>query len=181
MSRLYTYIFEDGEKVFAGVEELSDEAIKEFEFEHGRLKKKDWKRLFTYRFEDGHEIEALCLEPDDIADLELQHGDCIFNGWDEFMGIGKPSRMAITGGANSRGDAFRTGWHPGLGMEIKSQSHYNKVLKERGLREVGNEKQSSKSSAKKSYVDDDIIKMAVDAGASISGNEAEALKKGDGL
>jgi hypothetical protein len=140
-------------------------------------------RTFLYRFEDGFEVERPVIETNaEMYALTDEHGACTYNGWQDFMGFGKPGiGLCIIGGANSRGDAFRTGYNPALGMEIKSPAHYKQVLKEKGLREVGNEKQKSAPVKKKSYVDDEIIKQAVDAGASISGQEAAALKEGKSL
>lgn len=40
-------------------------------------------------------------------------------------------------------DGFQEGWNPALGMYIKSKDHFKRVLKERGLVEIGNEQVSS--------------------------------------
>jgi hypothetical protein len=143
-------------------------------------------RTFIYRFENckfnGEEIsvesEALGLEA--LAHMESQFGKCTYNGWAEFMGVGKPSRLGVIGGAHTKGDGFKTGWNPALGMEIRSPEHYRRTLKEKGLVEVGNEKRRDVA-PKKTGLPEEIIKQAVDAGAEISGREAEALKSGEGL
>ncbi len=84
--------------------------------------------------------------------------------------------MGIIGGSNTRGDGFKTGFNPALGMEIKSPQHYKDVLKEKGMYEVGNEKQVSLGPKKKSMIDDEVIKEVVQMGGEISGNEASMLK-----
>lgn len=138
-------------------------------------------RTFTYRFENDFEIQVPMLDKDELRLLERENGKCTHNGWAVFMGVGEPSRLGVIGGSNTRGDGFRTGYNPALGMEIKSPSHFKQVLKEKGLREVGNEKPSTGTKIKKSYIDDEMIKQAVDSGAKISGQEASALIEGKSL
>lgn len=138
-------------------------------------------RTFTYRFEDGHEEEASGFTESAFALMQLQHGKCTYNGWAEFMGVGKPSTIGIIGGAHTKGDGFRTGWNPALGCEIRSPSHFKQVLKEKGLVEVGNEKSKPAAPIKKSYIDEEVIKEAVANGAEISDSAAEALIAGKSL
>jgi hypothetical protein len=137
-------------------------------------------RTFTYCFHDGTEIEFERMDKHTLEHMERMHGDCTYNGWAEFMGVGQKSKLGIIGGAHTKGDGFKTGWNAALGMEIKSPEHYRRTLKEKGLVEVGNEKRRDVA-PKKTGLPEEIIKQAVDAGAEISGREAEALKSGEGL
>lgn len=135
-------------------------------------------RTFTYRFEDGTECEMVSMPKSLMDDLEKRHGKCTYNGWAEFMGVGQPSRLGIIGGSNTKGDGFKTGWNPALGMEIRSPEHHKRVLKEKGLVEIGNERPRD-AAPKKRGLTDEIIKDAVDHGAELSGREIEALKAGE--
>lgn len=132
-------------------------------------------KLFTYRFADGSEIETTDMTNSFMQELVEQHGKCIYNGFSDFMGVGRPSQVGIIGGANTRGDGFKTGYHPGLGIEIKSPKHFRDELKARGMVEVGNEKQVEKKKQAK-VMTDEVIKQAVDMGADISGQEVAKLK-----
>lgn len=138
-------------------------------------------RTFLYRFEDGTEVEHGLMSAPDMNHLIETHGACTYNGWAEFMGVGQPSRLGVIGGSNSRGDAFRTGYNPALGMEIRSPSHFKQVLKEKGLREVGTEKPRDPGVKKKSYISEEIVKQAIESGANITGQEADKLVKGESL
>jgi hypothetical protein len=129
-------------------------------------------RTFLYIFEDGYECEHACLPNMAFEELERLHGDCTYNGWAEFMGVGKRSTMAIIGGANTGG--FRTGYHPGLNMEIKSPSHYKQVLRERGLVETGDEQRKAKT-FKAAGLDKGDIQDLRKQGAEISDREADVL------
>lgn len=142
-------------------------------------------RKFTYRFEDGNAFELTAEEMDAecMKNAIKTHGECTYNGWAEFMGIGKPSTLGVIGGTNTRGDGFRSGWHPGLKMHIGGPDHYSRVLKEKGMVEIGNERQkdSSYSAPKKSYIGEEIVKEAIAAGAEIGSDAAEALISGKSL
>lgn len=138
-------------------------------------------RKFSYKFENGFEVDHENMSAVELLNLENEHGKCTFNGWAEFMGVGKKSTLGVIGGTNSKGDAFKSGWHPGLGMHIGGPAHYSKVLKEKGMVEVGNEKRKDAAPQRKSYINEEIIGEAIQAGAEISGNEAEALIKGESL
>lgn len=76
-------------------------------------------------------------------------------------------------------DGFQSGWHPSLGMHIRGKKHFNQVLKEKGLIEMGKEKVTPQERKKKNYIDETGIKEAVDLGAEISGQEADALISGE--
>src|SRR5687768_14029591 len=105
-------------------------------------------RLFTYRFEDGTEMQTAHMTSNALALCEEHHGPCTYNGWAEFMGVGKPSTIGIIGGANTRGNGFKTGYNPALGIEIKSPRHYRDELKARGFVETGGEKRKETGGVK---------------------------------
>lgn len=138
------------------------------------------EKLFTYRFSDGMEINreptrATMLE---IAEIEKQYGNkLIFNGFTDQL---ESLSLLRANSHKTKTDGFQPGWHPALGMEIRTNGQYQAELRARGMREVGNEKQVEKKRESKVFTDE-IIKEAVDAGAQISGQEAEALTKGESL
>lgn len=132
-------------------------------------------RFFTYRFHNGTEIQSPGLSKSEMEGFTNSFGPCIYNEWAEFMGIGRPSTLGVIGGSNTRGDGFKTGYNPALGMEIKSPGHYQKVLKEKGLQEVGNERITGSKVKQKAVIDDEIIKDARSMGAEISDREADKL------
>lgn len=79
-------------------------------------------------------------------------------------------------------DAWKPGFQPALGEYIDDKGRYNRRLKEKGLIEAGNEYVEPVTTKKEgNYIDDSVIKQAVDSGANISGNEANGLKKGEKL
>lgn len=133
-------------------------------------------RTFTYRFEDGHEVTCESIDRANMLYMEAHHGKCTYNGWAEFMGVGKPSRLGVIGGVNTRGDGFKSGYHPGLNMHISGPAHYARVLQERGMHEVGNEKQSH-SRIIKSSIDEEVIGELKQMGAEIGDIAAEELMK----
>jgi hypothetical protein len=119
-------------------------------------------KTFLYKFADGAEIESSDMTKAFMDELTEQHGRCIYNGFAEFMGVGRPSTLGVIGGSNTRGDGFKTGYNPALGMDIKSPSHYSAVLKEKGLREVGNESIGSTQKPKSKLIDGETLKEMVD-------------------
>ncbi len=129
-------------------------------------------KAFLYRFADGAEIETSDMTSAFLAELKEQHGECIFNGFTDQL----ESLTLLRANSHSRGDGFRPGWHPALGMEIRTNGQYQEELKARGLREVGNEKQNHKKKEMKVF-SEEIIKDAIDKGAKLSGQEADRLAK----
>lgn len=135
-------------------------------------------KQFTYRFSDNSEIyrEATKETMEEIRRIESEQGiELVYNGFEEFMGVGRPSTVAIIGGSNTRGDGFKTGWNAALGMEIKTPSHYKQVLREKGLREVGNEKPTAKIKKKDNTIAETVVKEAQAVGANLSGQEIEKV------
>lgn len=128
-------------------------------------------KSFLYKFADGAEIETDSMTSAFLAELKEQHGACVYNGYTDQL----ESLTLLRANSHSRGDGFKPGWHPALGMEIRTNEQYQKELKARGMREVGNEKQEYKKKETKMF-NDEFIKHAVDQGAEISGNEAAMLK-----
>lgn len=131
-------------------------------------------KLFLYRFSDGSEIhrEPTRATMDEIAEIcKLQGIELIYN---EFRDQLDSLQLLRANSHKTKTDGFQPGWHPGLNMEIRTNGQYQQVLKERGMREVGNEKQSDAKRSTKVFTEE-IIKDAVQAGAEISGQEASKL------
>lgn len=132
---------------------------------------------FLYRFSDGAEIEVADMTSAFFNELVEQHGKCIYNGFTDQL---ESLTLLRANSHKAKTDGFQPGWHPALGMEIRTNGQYQQVLKERGMREVGNEKQDHKKKETKVFTEE-IIKDAIQSGANISGNEAAALVKGESL
>ena len=77
-------------------------------------------------------------------------------------------------------DGFQAGWNPALGQYVQSKSEYKRILKQKGLVEMGYEMPKHQSKRKSNF-SDDKIKQMVDRGAELSGNEIAALKAGKKL
>lgn len=118
-------------------------------------------RQFKYTFSDGAEIETAEMTKAFMSELTEQHGECIYNEYQEFMGVGRPSTLGVIGGSNTRGDGFKTGYNPALGIEVRSPKHFSDELKARGLREVGNEKIGG-TKKKSKLVDGETLKEMVE-------------------
>jgi len=76
------------------------------------------------------------------------------------------------------------GYNPAFGMYIDSRTQHKRELKKRNLIEMGNEHPSKivdKVKHNPLINDDDLKDIVGNMGASISGNEAEALKSGKEL
>jgi hypothetical protein len=127
-------------------------------------------KLFTYIFADESIHELPSLTSNELYELKEKHGDLVFNGFMDQVG----SQSLLRANSHSRGDGFKPGFHPALGMEIRSNEQYQRVLKEKGMVEVGNERQRD-TVKKKTNFTEEVIKDAVAAGAEISGNEAAKL------
>lgn len=130
-------------------------------------------KLFLYRFSDGSEIhrEPTRATMDEIADIcKLQGIELIYNEFRDQL----DSLQLLRANSHTRGDGFKPGWHPGLNMEIRTNGQYQQVLKEKGMIEVGNEKQKDVKRSSKVFTEE-IIKDAISQGADISGREASKL------
>jgi hypothetical protein len=126
---------------------------------------------FLYRFADGAEIETADMTLAFMAELKEQHGECVYNGFRDQL---ESLTLLRANSHKTKTDGFQPGWHPGLNMEIRTNEQYQRELKARGMREVGNEKQVEKKIKTKVFTEE-IIKDAIDKGAEISGNEAAML------
>lgn len=128
-------------------------------------------KLFTYRFSDGAEIETSDMTSAFMTELKEMHGECVYNGFRDQL---ESLTLLRANSHKTKTDGFQPGYHPALGIEIRTNEQYQRELKARGMREVGNEKQDYKKKETKVF-SEEIIKEAVDMGAKISGNEASAL------
>ncbi len=72
------------------------------------------------------------------------------------------------------------GYNPALGMHISGKSEYNKVLKARGLIEVGNEREAfDKIAPSNNYsFSREDVKEIINQGADLSDGQADALVEG---
>lgn len=131
-------------------------------------------KLFKYVFSDGLEImrEPTNATMEEIKEIEEKHGtELIFNGFRDQL---DSLQLLRANSHKTKTDGFQPGWHPGLGMEIRTNGQYQAVLKERGMVEVGNEKRTDKKKDSKVFTEE-VIKDAVQMGANISGQEAKML------
>lgn len=133
-------------------------------------------KLFRYAFADGSEIETAEMTSTFMRELVEQHGECIFNGFrDQLESIS----LLRANSHKKKTDGFQPGWHPALGMEIRTNEQYQRVLKEKGMVEVGNEKLKDKGGGFKPDVGKIVVEEAQKLGVSLSGNEIEKIV-GDG-
>ena len=92
-----------------------------------------------------------------------------------------PSQSPVIHGIK---DGFKPGFNRALGMEIKDRGHYNRVLKEKGLIEVGKESLPGKKAPVAKFTDKELKGMH-DDGIKFSGREIDngvkrtAADKGD--
>jgi len=124
-------------------------------------------RFYKYVFSD-HAIRF--LSPDEIEPfLEKNKGiHTVFDGYQEELK--NPPRIR---------DGFKPGYQHNLGMEVRHYDEYKRICKQKGCVIAGNDRPKPKKKAKKSkYINDSLLRNAVERGADISGNEASALKKG---
>lgn len=124
-----------------------------------------YRANYAYTFTNGHE-EFLTKQG---AQVYCQVNNCKIES-------GGPLNYSKV---SSRNDPY-SGFNIALNMDIRGKGHYNQILKERNLIEVGNEFEAHKNIAppKKNMIDDTMIKELEEAGAELSGNEIAALKKG---
>jgi hypothetical protein len=128
-------------------------------------------KLFLYRFADGAEIETADMTTSFYRELVDLHGECLYNGFrDQLSSL----TLLRANSHKTKTDGFQPGWHPALGMEIRTNGQYQAELKARGMVEVGNEKQNHKKKETKVFTEE-VIKDAIDSGAELSGNEVKKL------
>jgi hypothetical protein len=128
-------------------------------------------KTFLYRFADGAEIETADMTSEFMRELKEHHGECTFNGFREQL----ESIHLLRANSHTRGDGFKPGYHPGLNMEIRSNEQYQRVLKEKGLVEVGNEKRKE-SGPQMPDIKEQVIKEAINQGVQLSGQEIAKIK-----
>jgi len=74
-------------------------------------------------------------------------------------------------------DTFQPGWQPMLNQYVDSVQEYRKICKQKGMKEIGNEKvEPPKKKHKNTYFSDDKLKEYKQAGAQFSDVEAEVMK-----
>jgi hypothetical protein len=137
-------------------------------------------KTFLYKFSDGSEIyrEPTRATMDEIEQICAEQGiKLIYNGFTDQLN----SLHLLRANSHSSGDGFKPGYQPALGIHVSSHEQFQSELKQRGLVEVGREKQSDAPKVKSSVFTEDVIKEAVAMGADISGRQADALVKGESI
>lgn len=77
-------------------------------------------------------------------------------------------------------DGFVAGWQENIQAYAGSRKEYDRMLRERGLIEVGNEKLAqAKEVDYNPFSNEELIKHAIQSGIELSGREIEALKSGE--
>jgi len=77
-------------------------------------------------------------------------------------------------------DGFVAGWQENIQAYAGSRSAYDRMLKERGLIEVGNEKLPDEKEANfNPFASDEVIRHAISCGIDLSDREIQALKSGE--
>jgi hypothetical protein len=127
---------------------------------------------FLYRFSDGAEIEVSDMTNAFMSELVEQHGECLYNGFRDQL---ESLQLLRANSHKTKTDGFQPGWHPALQMEIRTNEQYQRVLKEKGMVEIGNERQKDPVKKKTAAFTDDVIKKAKEMGATLSDREADRL------
>lgn len=79
-------------------------------------------------------------------------------------------------------DGFTPGWQENIQAYAGGRLEYDKMLRERGLVEIGYEKGPMDSTTEENYfANDAMIKAVIDMGIDLSGQEIDALKDGSML
>jgi hypothetical protein len=125
---------------------------------------------FLYRFQDGTELEIAGMTNAMLANLKSLHGELTFNGFTDQLA----SLQLLRANSHTRGDGFKPGFHPGLGMEIRTNGQYQAILKEKGMVEVGREKQKDAPIAKPD-IGGTVVEEAKKLGVELSGREIDKI------
>jgi len=126
------------------------------------VKRHSYQPRYNYKFNDGTEKELTKL-------------GCLI--WEKLHGVKKVSGGPLGFYTKSGSNDPYSGYNVGLGCEVRGKGHYKNLLKERGLIEVGNEKEyvdKMKPTPKKLLEESDLRDLA-NAGAQISDGEAKKL------
>jgi hypothetical protein len=130
-------------------------------------------KTYLYKFSDGSEIhrEPTRATMDEIETICSEQGiKLIFNGFrDQLDSI----QLLRANSHKTKTDGFQPGFHPALGMEIRTNGQYQQVLKERGMVEIGNEKRTEVK--RKSNVAETLVQEAQKAGADLGGVAIDKL------
>jgi hypothetical protein len=127
---------------------------------------------YGYVFSDGH--NETMTEKDALEYCKKNQCEILISEYIEMI----KSQRLIRCNSHSRGDSWKPGFHPGLGKVVTSYRDYQRELKEKNLIEVGNESMTPEVNKKIKTISEETIKEAVEMGAEISGNEAQALIDG---
>lgn len=77
-------------------------------------------------------------------------------------------------------DGFQAGWQENLGMYVGGKKEYDKILKEKGLVEIGYDYVPKESHGNTDFFKtDEFIKTCIDNGIGINDQEEKAIKSGD--
>jgi hypothetical protein len=127
-------------------------------------------KQFKYVFSDGSEIETADMTSAFMRELVELHGECIYNGFRDQL---ESLSLLRANSHKKKTDGFQPGWHPALGMEIRTNEQYQRVLKEKGMVEVGNEKRKEKKYESK--VGEIVLQEAEKTGAKLSDREKDMI------
>lgn len=78
-------------------------------------------------------------------------------------------------------DGFEPGWQENIQAYAGGRLEYDRMLKERGLVEIGKDTECIRESTETGGAcrSDEFIKSALEIGVDLTGNEIEAIKSGD--
>ena len=130
-------------------------------------------KQFLYRFSDGTEW---WMEPN-MRNREWRQEYCrdhnVTLEYDGFVDQ-LDSLQLLRANSHSKGDGFKPGFHPGLGMEIRTNEQYQQILKEKGLVETGGEQRKEKP-VEKPDIGGVVIEEARKLGVELSGREIDKI------
>lgn len=123
-------------------------------------------RLYTFNLTDGS-IRVLTVEE------AFKLGDPL---------VHKRIQEIILNSKNKRmvKDGFEPGWQENIQAYAGGRMEYDRMLKERGLVELGKDYVPRETEADfNPFASEEVIQGALDAGIELSGNEVDALKSGE--
>lgn len=129
-------------------------------------------KKYLYRFSNGHEVE-LGDGAKGYIDKYKADNNCLltYSGWNDHI-----KNLHLPNLSEMSGDGFKAGWNPGIGCYVKSRSHHKRLLREKGLVEVGREPAKQDWSEKTKYFNHDDLKGIKAECPDISDNSLDALK-----
>jgi len=113
-------------------------------------------RYFKFKFTDKPDNIRYLSPPEALAYVKENNVGILDNGYQSHIESPK----------NRIKDGFSSGWQPQLGQNVGGRREYERVLKEKGMIEIGKETPSGASEKEASYFTGDLAKELASYGVS---------------